>query len=115
MAAASRRRGTDKSSAKVPAAADPRKKTSRCSDCGQLGHWKGDAECPKVKSGQTPMHKKAINWVGVLTNAGPPSAAAAGGPVTDAEEGAAADPPKGSAEASTAQVACWLRASAGVP
>ena len=31
---------------KPPASTDARKKTSRCADCGQLGRWKGDAECP---------------------------------------------------------------------
>ena len=25
-----------------------RKMRSRCKDCGALGHWSGDAECPKV-------------------------------------------------------------------
>jgi hypothetical protein len=53
---------------KPPAGADPRKKTSRCSDCGQVGHWKGDAECPKVKNGQTPLHKgKVANRIGVVS------------------------------------------------
>ena len=31
---------------------DPRKKSTTCSSCGNLGHWKGDPECPKVKSGE---------------------------------------------------------------
>ena len=51
---------------------DAKKAKSRCVDCGQLGHWKGDAVCPKVKEGKTPEFKpperkpKAINWVGML-------------------------------------------------
>ena len=31
---------------------DPRKKSTTCSSCGALGHWRGDPECPKVKSGE---------------------------------------------------------------
>ena len=31
---------------------DPRKKSTTCSSCGNVGHWKGDPECPKVKSGE---------------------------------------------------------------
>ena len=31
-------------------------KRGRCRDCGQLGHWKGDAICPKVLSGETPPY-----------------------------------------------------------
>ena len=58
---------------------DKRKTTSRCADCKQLGHWKGDPECPHVKSGKSkPFVKKSpasgqsphknypsVNWVGV--------------------------------------------------
>ena len=31
-----------------------RKRTSKCSSCGLIGHWHGDAECPNVKSGKDP-------------------------------------------------------------
>ena len=34
---------------------DQRKKKSKCSSCGQTGHWHGDAQCPNVKSGQDPL------------------------------------------------------------
>ena len=37
---------------------DARKRVTTCSSCGLIGHWKGDAECPNVKSGQDPPHKK---------------------------------------------------------
>ena len=33
-------------------------KTGKCLDCGQFGHWKGDPECSRVKSGHTPLFKK---------------------------------------------------------
>ena len=36
---------------------DPRKKSTTCSSCGGLGHWKGDPQCPKVKSGEDPLFK----------------------------------------------------------
>ena len=36
---------------------DPRKKTTTCSSCGGLGHWRGDPQCPKVKSGEDPPFK----------------------------------------------------------
>ena len=35
-----------------------KEKTGKCLDCGQFGHWKGDPECARVKSGQTPPFKK---------------------------------------------------------
>ena len=35
-----------------------KEKTGKCLDCGQFGHWKGDPECSRVKSGQTPLFKK---------------------------------------------------------
>ena len=41
---------------------DERKKLSRCSSCDQVGHWKGDPECPNVQSGKDPLHKK-VNYV----------------------------------------------------
>eukprot|EP00435_Cladocopium_sp_Y103_P016026 s641_g4.t1 len=39
------------SSQKTP---EQRKRTSKCSSCGQIGHWHGDAVCPNVKSGKDP-------------------------------------------------------------
>ena len=33
-------------------------KNSKCLDCGQFGHRKGDPECARIKSGQTPPLKK---------------------------------------------------------
>ena len=32
---------------------DARKRSGTCRDCGGKGHWRGDSECPKVKSGET--------------------------------------------------------------
>ena len=37
---------------------DEEKAGSTCSDCGQQGHWHGDAVCPKAESGKTPLYKK---------------------------------------------------------
>ena len=44
------------------------KANSRCVDCGGTGHWKGDAACPKVQSGETPpfVPKKKERDVGVV-------------------------------------------------
>ena len=71
---------------------DPRKAASRCADCKQLGHWKGDPECPRVKDGKTPWYEKTgggktdkkpphkIHWIGAVSSRGtqevvtPPSA-----------------------------------------
>ena len=50
---------------------DPRKKTTTCSSCGGLGHWRGDPQCPKVKSGEDPPFKpkpKQKANVHVVTN-----------------------------------------------
>ena len=33
---------------------DDRKRNSTCASCGQKGHWRGDPECPKVRSGEVP-------------------------------------------------------------
>ena len=41
-----------------PAPPDQRKASSRCADCGRLGHWRGDPECPKVISGEKDPFKK---------------------------------------------------------
>ena len=37
---------------------DDRKKYSTCSSCGQMGHWRGDAQCPKVQRGEDPLREK---------------------------------------------------------
>ncbi len=37
---------------------DPRKAASKCAVCKQIGHWRGDTEFPKVKSGEAPMFEK---------------------------------------------------------
>ena len=34
-----------------------KKKASHCASCGQRGHWRGDPECPHVKSGQDQPHQ----------------------------------------------------------
>ena len=54
---------------------DPRKAASRCADCRQLGHWRGDPECSKVKSGEVPKFEKkppvkklhVVNWMGMVS------------------------------------------------
>ena len=48
-------------SAKSSLKPDQRKQSSRCADCGRLGHWKGDPECPKVASGERQPFKKKPN------------------------------------------------------
>ena len=66
---------------------DPRKAKSRCAGCKQLGHWKGDPQCPEVQAGRQPPFKPAertgntpgansarpartygpvLNWVGMV-------------------------------------------------
>ena len=58
-----------------PQQQDSRKLKSRCAGCGQLGHWKGDPGCPKVKSGENPpfvpkaksgMRIQTAHWVGMV-------------------------------------------------
>eukprot|EP00971_Amphidinium_carterae_P133818 2650902-Amphidinium_carterae.1 len=52
-----------------------KKKNTRCADCKELGHWRGDPECKMVKSGQVPVRapstpgassgtqaKKSVMW-----------------------------------------------------
>ena len=58
-----------KTSSSAGASVDARKKTTKCADCGQIGHWRGDAVCPKVKAGQTPPHKgkPRVHWIGMAT------------------------------------------------
>jgi hypothetical protein len=57
---------------------EDRKKITRCADCQQVGHWRGDEACPKVKEGKVPLRtagtsgkpspprNKGIHWVEVL-------------------------------------------------
>ena len=35
-----------------------RKRSSTCASCGAMGHWKGDPECPNVRSGKDALHKQ---------------------------------------------------------
>ena len=64
------RASTEKS--RAGGGADPRKQTTTCSSCGGRGHWKGDPECPKVKSGEDkPFQPKSkpknhVNYVSTL-------------------------------------------------
>lgn len=50
---------------------DTRKTDTTCSSCGLRGHWRGDPECPKVKSGEDkpfqpkPKNPKTTHFVGV--------------------------------------------------
>ena len=37
---------------------DMRKQATSCSSCGMVGHWRGDRECPNVKSGKDQPHVK---------------------------------------------------------
>ena len=37
---------------------DQRKASSHCADCGGLGHWRCDPECPKVASGEREPYTK---------------------------------------------------------
>ena len=37
---------------------DDRKRASKCSSCGNIGHWRGDPECPKVIRGEDPVHER---------------------------------------------------------
>ncbi len=67
-----------------PALRSSGKQSTTCSSCGMKGHWKGDQECPKVKSGEdkpfTPKPKaaKGVHFVskppvtaGVVANTAP--------------------------------------------
>ena len=64
------RASTEKS--RAGGGADPRKQTTTCSSCGGRGHWTGDPECPKVKSGEDkPFQPKSkpknhVNYVSTL-------------------------------------------------
>jgi hypothetical protein len=56
---------------------EARKASSRCADCKQLGHWKGDPECPNVQKGKTPKFDKdkkrtekkpnKVHWIGMVS------------------------------------------------
>ena len=75
---------------------EERKRTSRCAACGQIGHWKGDKQCPETdKTSETPSRSpektgpktkgggkftksegggnKTIHWVDVLQHSESPS------------------------------------------
>ncbi len=41
------------------ASPDPRKAASRCAECKQLGHWKGDPERSRVQEGKTQRFEKS--------------------------------------------------------
>ena len=45
---------------------EDRKRNSTCASCGQKGHWHGDPECPKVKSGED--KPRGSNFAGVATS-----------------------------------------------
>ena len=47
-----------KSSESSSSGLEARMASSRCADCKQLGHWKGDPECPNVEKGKTPKFDK---------------------------------------------------------
>ena len=34
-----------------------KKRHSTCASCGSVGHWKGDPECPNVRSGRDSLHR----------------------------------------------------------
>eukprot|EP00971_Amphidinium_carterae_P211675 4200219-Amphidinium_carterae.1 len=36
---------------------EERKRTSKCADCGETGHWRGDPQCRKVRSGEVAARK----------------------------------------------------------
>eukprot|EP00971_Amphidinium_carterae_P134530 2666108-Amphidinium_carterae.1 len=50
--------GGRKNSDKDKKSVEEKKKTSKCADCGRVGHWRGDPACPKVRSGATPAYQK---------------------------------------------------------
>ena len=45
---------------------EDRKKYSTCSSCGQMGHWRGDAVCPKVQRGEDALREK-VSEANVVT------------------------------------------------
>ena len=61
---------------------DDRKKTSKCSSCGQRGHWHGDASCPNVLNGTDPPREQSqANYNATEERESP--ASGSGGPKTD--------------------------------
>ena len=55
---------------------EDRKKYSTCSSCGQMGHWRGDAQCPKVQRGEDQLREKSevhLNETHVVTQAKTPT------------------------------------------
>ena len=56
---------------------EDRKKYSACSSCGQMGHWRGDPQCPKVQRGEDPPREKnevhEANLAATKTPTSPPS------------------------------------------
>eukprot|EP00971_Amphidinium_carterae_P101619 2011585-Amphidinium_carterae.1 len=68
---------------------EDKKKTSKCADCGRVGHWRGDPTCPKVRSGVTPAYQKKTStatssstlWVGTLEHNSNPCFAVSAKPV----------------------------------
>ena len=60
---------------------DDRKKTSKCSSCGQRGHWHGDASCPNVINGTDPPREQSqANYNATEERESP--ASGSGGPKT---------------------------------
>eukprot|EP00971_Amphidinium_carterae_P339682 6477628-Amphidinium_carterae.1 len=52
---------------------EEKKKGSKCGSCGQLGHWRGDASCPNVRSGkEKPFQKKATGTSSGGSQTAPP-------------------------------------------
>ena len=39
---------------------EDRKKKSKCSACGQYGHWHNDPECPKYRGPSSPASGSAV-------------------------------------------------------
>ena len=44
------------SNGNLPPSISQKKAASHCASCGQRGHWKGDPQCPNVKSGKDKPH-----------------------------------------------------------
>eukprot|EP00971_Amphidinium_carterae_P348223 6490390-Amphidinium_carterae.1 len=52
---------------------EEKKKGSKCGSCGQLGHWRGDASCPNVRSGkEKPFQKKSAGTSTGAASSTPP-------------------------------------------
>ena len=48
--------GNEKGAGKGGRSVDLKKKSSTCSSCGKVGHWKGDSCCPSVLNGRDQPH-----------------------------------------------------------